>query len=782
MRLNLPPLLLFTIFASACSLLGDDQHDYQRWEGAIAQFEKRAKDDPPKKNGVLFVGSSSIRMWKLDQWFPDAGYINHGFGGSEIVDSTHFAERIIFPFEPRIIVMYAGDNDIAKGRSPVDVASDFSKFVKKTHAKLPKTKIVFVAIKPSTKRWNLIDKVRDANSRIQKQTEKNELLEFLDIDKPMIGDDGKPRKELFIADGLHLSEAGYKIWVELLKPHLKSAPKKTDQSADFILKNGKIVTVDKVNTIARAIAVADGKIIALGDNETVLQQADESTEIVDLKGAMVLPGLMDSHTHPTGASMHDFDHVKPPMNSIADVLSYIRDRTKVVKEGDWIQLSQVFITRLKEQRYPTRAELDEAAPKHPVVFSTGPDASVNSLALKVSGIDKDFQTTGSGAVEKDSRTGEPTGILRGGAKRHLKITSGESKKATQKDRQERLKKLFASYNANGITAIADRNASSSALRLYAELLSENELTVRVRCSHSFSGGGDIEAIQKRLNEIAAHPLRKPNDMLQIVGIKMFQDGGMLTGSAAMRKPWGVSEIYSIRDPEYKGVLFIEKEKLNKIVAATIAAGLQFTAHSVGDQAVHNLVEAYAAAAENGDITSTRPCITHCNFMSKEAVENMARLGVVADIQPAWLYLDGRTLTKQFGEKRLRYFQPLASIFAAGGIAGGGSDHMQKIDPINAINPYHPFLGMWITLNRVPRGMTSPLHEQEALTRQQAIRFYTANNAYLMFLDHVAGSLEVGKAADMILLDRDLLNCSLDEVRETKVRKTWLGGKVVFARG
>lgn len=550
--------------------------------------------------------------------------------------------------------------------------------------------------------------------------------------------------------------------------------------AELILYNGKIATVDRQFSIASALAVSGGKIIAVGSDKEVLALTAADTEKIDLKGALVMPGLMDSHTHPTGASMHDFDHEKPPMNSVGDVLDYIRGRTKVVPEGDWIQISQVFITRLKEQRYPTRAELDEAAPKHPVVFSTGPDASVNSLALSLSGIDRNFQTTGSGAVEKDASTGEPTGILRGGAKRHLKTRRGKSRPVTEADRRSRLKELFADYNANGITAIGDRGASDSSLRLYASLLADDELTVRVKCSYRLSPEGEITSIAKKVEQLAKHPLRKPNSMLQIVGVKMWQDGGMLTGSAAMREPWGVSEIYSIRDPEYRGVLFIEKEKLTQIVQAVINADLQFTAHSVGDQAVHNLIDAYAAAAKNGDITKTRPCITHCNFMSAEAISMMARLGISADIQPAWLYLDGVTLQKQFGEKRLRYFQPLRSLAEAGVIAGGGSDHMQKIDPLRSINPYHPFLGMWITQARQPKTASKPLHAVESLSREQAIRFYTSNNAQLLFLEQVAGSLEVGKQADMILLDRDILTCSTAELKEAKVRKTWLAGRLVYS--
>ena len=157
---------------------------------------------------------------------------------------------------------------------------------------------------------------------------------------------------------------------------------------------------------------------------------------------------------------------------------------------------------------------------------------------------------------------------------------------------------------------------------------------------------------------------------------------------------------------------------------------------------------------------------------------MQKLNVVADIQPAWLYLDTRTLSKQFGYERLRYFQPLKTIFDHQVIVGGGSDHMQKIGSLRSINPYNPFLGMWVSITRRARWHDGQLHPEEALTREQAIRFYTINNAHLMFLEKETGSLEVGKLADFAVLDRDLLSCSLDELKDTKVLQTFVAGKRV----
>src|SRR5262245_39969991 len=236
------------------------------------------------------------------------------------------------------------------------------------------------------------------------------------------------------------------------------------QPPDLILHHGKIAIVDRAFSIRQAIAIRGERIGAVGTNDEILASKDDTTKLIDLGGKLVLPGLIDSHTHPTGAAMHEFDHPVPDMETVADVLAYIKSRAAALPEGNWINVSQIFITRLKEQRYPSRAELDAAAPKHPVVFSTGPDAMLNTLALHESGIDEDFQVTGAGYIEKDANTGEPTGLLRS-CSRYIKSKSS-GKSATSEEKLDRLVQLFRDYNSVGLTCVADRNASPGAIDQY----------------------------------------------------------------------------------------------------------------------------------------------------------------------------------------------------------------------------------------------------------------------------------------------------------------------------
>src|SRR5437667_9412580 len=175
------------------------------------------------------------------------------------------------------------------------------------------------------------------------------------------------------------------------------------------------------------VANRGDRIVRVATRREVRRLAGPNAIQIDLRGKTVLPGLIDSHVHAADASMYEFDHPVPDMETIGDVLRYIKSRAAITKKGDWIELTQVFVTRLRDQRFPTRAELDAAAPRNPVYFGTGPDASLNSLALKVSGIDKDFKITDGkpGRIEHDAN-GEPTGIIRSGS-RLVKIHSGEKK-------------------------------------------------------------------------------------------------------------------------------------------------------------------------------------------------------------------------------------------------------------------------------------------------------------------------------------------------------------------
>jgi lysophospholipase L1-like esterase len=193
-----------------------------KWETEIKAFEHLDDAKAPPRGAVLFVGSSSIRLWKtLGKDFPGLMTINRGFGGSQISDATQLADRIVIPYAPKTIVFYSGDNDIAAGRTPEQVRDDFRAFVEKVRKALPETSIAFLSIKPSIARWHLIEKIKTANQLVAADCKRDRGLIFVDIFPSMLGDDGKPKAELFVQDGLHMSAAGYELWAAQLRPVLK---------------------------------------------------------------------------------------------------------------------------------------------------------------------------------------------------------------------------------------------------------------------------------------------------------------------------------------------------------------------------------------------------------------------------------------------------------------------------------------------------------------------------------------------------------------------------------
>lgn len=217
--MRLPITLLLALFAIANAFA---QNKTNAFEKEILAFEAKDKTNPPPKDAILFLGSSSIRMWKtLAQDFPRYRVINRGFGGSQIADSIYFADRIVLPYAPPVIVFYAGGNDINAGKSAATVFNDFKTFVAKVREKLPATKIAYISIAPNPARWSQIDRIREANKLIRDYTAKQKGLSFIDVHSQMLGADGQPKPDIYLADKLHMNEKGYAIWTRIVGEYLQ---------------------------------------------------------------------------------------------------------------------------------------------------------------------------------------------------------------------------------------------------------------------------------------------------------------------------------------------------------------------------------------------------------------------------------------------------------------------------------------------------------------------------------------------------------------------------------
>ncbi len=550
------------------------------------------------------------------------------------------------------------------------------------------------------------------------------------------------------------------------------------QRADLILTNGKIVTVDQNFTIGQAVAVSGDKILAVGTDKKIMRYAGDDTRIIDLIGKTVIPGIIESHLHPETASLSELEEEIPDVHTIDELLGWIKSQTGIKAKGEWIVFPKFFSTRLIELRQPTLAELDEIAPFHPVFLDGSYGGMINTAAMRQSGITARTDHPG---ILRDKKTGLPTGLIRASAFNLLKRPA--RKELTYQDVNDALQSMFKRYNRYGITSIFSGSGSSETVDRYRDMHENNKLTVRILQNimlQTTRGNITTEGVLEKLKTLP-FVTGDGDEWVRIGPLKIILDGGILTGTAFMREPWGdkAREIFGIEDPAYKGVLNYTREEVAAIVKAANELNWSFTAHSTGGGGVDLLLDVYQEVNLIKPIKERRFSIIHGNFFTEEAIIKMKELGIYANVQPAWFYKDADAMEYILGKERIKTFHPNRSLIDAGVIINGGSDHMVKWDANTSINPYNPFLGMWTMITRTTeRG--SVILPSEAITREEALKIYTMNNAFASFEESIKGSIEPGKLADMAVLTDDILTCPADRIKDIESVMTILGGNIVYS--
>lgn len=543
--------------------------------------------------------------------------------------------------------------------------------------------------------------------------------------------------------------------------------------ADLILYNGKIVTVDAKFSIQQAIAIRGDRIAAVGSNDAILHsQRGGTTRVVDLHGKTVLPGLFDNHVHALEAGLSEFRGPLPRFDSFAAIQSYIRGQMAVTPKGRWIIVPRTFPTRLKEMRMPTK-ELLDVATDNPVMFDASYVVVVNSYALRMSGITRDTPNPPRGEIVKDVH-GEPNGILRN-AQGLLKNLE-PAKPFTDDEKLQALEDMLQRYAAAGLTSIADRKVQQTELALYQRLHREHRLPVRVAMTRWFDVQRPEAELVKEIESLP-HKTGDGDHWLRYMSFKVNTDGGMTIGTAYQRQPYGPfgRELYGMTNPDDRGEMFASPAKYLAVMRAARDKGWQLSAHSQGGGAVDAFLDTMEALNKERPIAPTRSHLIHASFQSPEAIARAKRLGIAADVQAAWLYLDAPALEKVFGARGMRMFFPLRSYIDAGIPICGGSDHMIGHDKNHAVNPYNPFLSMWVAITRkMVNGEV--LDPEQRITRQEALKMRTIWAAWFQFEEKDKGSLEPGKLADLVVIDRDYLTCPEDEIRDIQPLMTMVGGK------
>lgn len=564
-------------------------------------------------------------------------------------------------------------------------------------------------------------------------------------------------------------------WIELVLTPIWLVFTASAQTPDTIYYNAHVITMAAGQPSAQAVAIRGDRFTAIGGNDAVLKTAGPQTRKIDLGGKCIVPGIIESHVHPIGAALSEIDGPVPLLHSIPEIQAYIREQAKKLPPDRLIFVPKVYSTRLAERRYPTHVELDSAAPGREAMLDNGYASVLNSALMRKAGITRDTPQPANGRIAKDAK-GEPTGLILG-APQLLKGFRG-SRSYTEKDRLWALKSMLARYNSVGITSIYDRSEGPEGFRAYQSLYKAGGLTARSTVTYLISAAGTPAQVRQEIEHIP-FVTGWGDDWLRVGTLKAVVDGGILIGTAFLREPYGShTEIYGFVDPTYRGVLSVPRENLFEMAKTANELGWQMTSHTTGGGATDMLLDAYEAADKIASIKDRRFTVTHGNFPNPAAIARAKKLGVIFDIQPFWLYLDGPAIKDVFGPARMKDFQPLRSLIDAGVVVGGGSDHMIRFDPREATNPYHPFLGMWIATTRKTVDGTV-VNPEQRISRMEALKMWTWNGAYLMFAEKEKGSIQTGKLADLVVLSKDYGTCPEDEIKDLEALRTVVGGKVVY---
>jgi predicted amidohydrolase YtcJ len=466
------------------------------------------------------------------------------------------------------------------------------------------------------------------------------------------------------------------------------------------------------------------------------------------------------------------------MRSHAEIREYVGQARSKTPPDKLIFLPKVYSTRMKEQRYPTCWEMDEFSGEHLVMLDNGYASQLNSAALRAVGINSETPDPENGKIIRKAGTREPTGLILGARQLVAKLV--QQRVFTDEDQLWALQKMQQAYNAAGLTSVIDGAQQAEGLRIYQQLWRNDEMTVRTSITMFVNAEEPMDVIKQKILDQGLIT-GFGDDMMRIGPLKFSLDGGILIGTAFLRAPYGQhTEVYGFDDPDYRGEPRIPREKAIEIVKFANQLGWRVTAHQTGGAATDILLDAFEAADREKSIRDRRFNMIHANFPDPAAIERVKRLGAILDMQIAWYHFDGPALAKVLGPARMKNFHPYRSIIDAGVVVAGGSDHMIKFDSREAVNPFHPFYGMWMAITRKTTEGTV-FNPEERITREEALRMWTINGAYNSLDEKVKGSIEPGKLADLVVISKDYLTCAEDEIKEIEALTTVVGGKVVYQR-
>ena len=524
------------------------------------------------------------------------------------------------------------------------------------------------------------------------------------------------------------------------------------EGADLILINGKIITVDAKDSIAQAIAIREGKILAVGANEEIRKQAGKDTRIIDLHGRTATPGLIDTHCHfDETAILYDIDLSN--VKNISEAVELVRKKASEVQPGTWIGGSGWDESKLSELRYITAADLDKVSPNNPVWLwhTTWHYGVANSMALKLAKINAETKDPEAGIIDRDTN-GRPTGVLKEEPAMDLVVRLIPP--YTREQQRAGVLKMMSDFNREGMTAAKDPGITPERWEIYNELLQEKLSTVRIFTL--FLAGTTMESAKAALAEL--QPLPRPpksldEGMLFAGGVKIFMDGSGGARTAWVYEPWHKKSVEI--DTGNTGYPAFDQTVYQQMARLFHNAGIHIGTHAVGDRAIDWVVNTYSEVLQEKPVKGLRHSIIHCNIPTDHAIETMAKLQKNYDAgypeaQAPFLWWIGDTYAGTFGPQRCLRLMPFRTYSEKGIVWAGGSDY--------SVTPFPARYGLWSTVERKTlNGIygSQPFGTDESVDIRVALKSFTIWAARQLFLEDQIGSLEVGKDADIAVWDRDI---------------------------
>ena len=542
--------------------------------------------------------------------------------------------------------------------------------------------------------------------------------------------------------------------------------KYTGEPADLVIKNAKIITIDKDNPRARAVAVKGEFIIGVASDRVIKQYIDEGkTKVIDAKGRLLIPGFNDAHIH--------FNSIDPDyidLRYITDpniITERVREKVAEKDPGELIYGGRWEHEMFENKQWPTKELLDKVAPDNPVRLSRadGHSVLVNSYVMKMSGITKNTPDPFGGEIQRDPKTGEATGIFKESAKRLLKYGATKKELTPEEKEAKRMREWQAAFDKAaelGVTSIQHPGGGDA--ELYQQFLDMGKLTLRVDVA------GRLTADEEQLLRWNKLRQKYPQDgnWIRFGYLKGFIDGTL--GSATMM----VFEPF-LDEPDKTGLPQMEYGELEKRILASDKMGFQIGIHAIGPRANRWILNAYEKAAEVNGKRDSRHRSEHAQILIEEDIPRFAELGVIASMQPTHCITDKRFCEKRIGKERSKYAYAWRSLLDAGAKIAFGTDY--PVEPIN------PMEGLYAAVTRKDRlgEEGDGWFPEQKLTMEEAIELYTLGAAYAQFMEDRKGIIKEGYLADMVILDQDLMRITEDQIMKTKVDYTIVGGEIVFQR-